>query len=289
MENIILKNNCLEVEINPFGAEIKKITDRDGNRLLHDGKSFWNGTAPVLFPICGRLADDKYTVYGKEYNLEKHGFANGKTFAVESADNTSAVFVITHDEETLKSYPFEFELRIKYAIIDAKLEVVYEVKNLSDKEMYFSIGAHEGVKCDGGLADTELVFEKEETLYTCEVDLDTCLMTGNSEKICENTNILPLKEDFFKIDALVFKTLNSRGLTVVNKTTGRKVKAKFEGFSCLLIWSAPGADFICVEPWCGYPDELGKKVDFSEKFAIVSVGAGKTETKVHSLEFEHLN
>ena len=288
MENVILKNECLEIEISPLGAEIKKITDRDGKRLLHDGKSFWNGTAPILFPICGRLADDKYTVYGKEYNLEKHGFANGKTFAVESADNTSAVFVITHDEETLKSYPFEFELRIKYVITGAKLEVFYEIKNLGDKEMYFSIGAHEGVKCDGGLADTELVFEKEETLYTCEVDLDTCLMTGNSEKICENTNILPLKEDFFKIDALVFKTLNSRGLTVVNKTTGRKVKAKFEGFSCLLIWSAPGADFICVEPWCGYPDELGKKVDFSEKFAIVSVGVGKTETKVHSLEFEHL-
>lgn len=289
MENIILKNNCLEVEINPFGAEIKKITDRDGNRLLHDGKSFWNGTAPVLFPICGRLADDKYTVYGKEYTLEKHGFANSKTFAVEEKTDTSATFVITHDDETLKSYPFEFELRIRYVITGAKLEVFYDIKNLGDKEMYFSIGAHEGVKCDGALADTELVFEKEETLYTCEVDLDTCLMTGNSEKVCENTNVLPLKDDFFKIDALVFKTLNSRGLTVVNKTTGRKVKAKFDGFSCLLIWSAPGADFICVEPWCGYPDELGKKVDFSEKFAIVSVGAGKTETKVHSLEFEHLN
>lgn len=288
MQNIRIKNEYLEIEISPLGAEIQKIIDKNGKTLLHDGKNFWQGKAPVLFPICGSVKNDRYTVCGIEYTMQKHGFARDSVFKCEDASSDSVTFVLRHDEKTLKIYPFEFELSIKYTVSGAELKVESVVKNLGNKEMYFSIGAHEGLKCDGGINDTKIVFEKKETLFNCEVAPNIGLMTGNSERICENTDTLHLCEDWFKIDALVFKTLKSRYLRVVNKATGRTVKVNFDGFDSLLIWTMPGADFVCAEPWCGFPDDVDFEGDFSEKYGIIQLLPGEEKTKAHSLEFEHL-
>jgi galactose mutarotase-like enzyme len=44
------------------------------------------------------------------------------------------------------------------------------------------------------------------------------------------------------------------------------------------VWTKPGANFICIEPWNGIADPQGFDQDFSQKPGIfhVAPGAGKS-------------
>ena len=97
-----------------------------------------------MFPICGGLKNDKYTLNGKEYTLQKHGYARFKTFEVENKTDNYVVFLHKSDAETKESFPFDYELRVIYTLTGKTLSVDYSVKNLSECTMYFSISSHEG-------------------------------------------------------------------------------------------------------------------------------------------------
>ena len=80
---------------------------------------------------------------GKEYTLEKHGFARFKTFCVESQTDTSAVFLHKSDAETKVKFPFDYELRVIYTLAEKTVKIEFSVVNKTDKTMYFNIGSHE--------------------------------------------------------------------------------------------------------------------------------------------------
>ena len=140
---ITLKNNIISIEISTIGAEMKKITVNGKERLWNGDPSFWSGTAPVLFPICGGLPDDKFTYKGKEYTLPKHGFAKTMTFEVENQTGLSVTFLLKSKEETFEMYPWSFEFRITYSLQGTRIEIDYDIKNTSEETMYASVGAHE--------------------------------------------------------------------------------------------------------------------------------------------------
>ena len=101
---ITLKNEFLTVAISERGAEIKSIV-YDGTEYIWEGRpDVWASSCPLLFPICGGLKEDKYTLGGREYTLEKHGFVRRKTFEVESISCSSATFLSCSDDETKKCY-----------------------------------------------------------------------------------------------------------------------------------------------------------------------------------------
>ena len=102
---ITIKNEFLTAKFNEVGAELKSL-DYNGIEYIWEGrKEVWAGSSPLMFPICGGLKDDKYTLDGVEYTLEKHGYGRFKTFEVESISDLSVVFLHKNDEETFKSFP----------------------------------------------------------------------------------------------------------------------------------------------------------------------------------------
>ena len=91
MRMITLKNSMMTVDIDTNGAEIRRIIVNGEDRLWNGDPAVWHGTAPVLFPMCGGLRDDKFTHCGKEYTLQKHGFARKmKDTAKEREQTVSA-------------------------------------------------------------------------------------------------------------------------------------------------------------------------------------------------------
>ena len=113
---ITLKNEFLTASFNEVGAELKSLVF-GGKEYIWEGRSeIWAGSCPILFPICGGLKDDKYTFNGKEYTLQKHGYARFKTFEIENKTDTSVVFLHKSDDETKKSFPFDYELRVIYTL-----------------------------------------------------------------------------------------------------------------------------------------------------------------------------
>ena len=99
----------LEIQTTSLGAELTSIKYK-GKEYLHDETQFWDRKSPILFPIVGRLKDNKAIINGKEYEIFLHGFAKDMNF--EEIDKHFYKLISTN--ETLKQFPFNFELYVSY-------------------------------------------------------------------------------------------------------------------------------------------------------------------------------
>ncbi len=278
---VTLQNKELTVRIAEAGAELQSIQTADGTEFLWQGDpAFWSKRAPVLFPICGALKNNEYRYNGVGYTLQKHGYARLETFEVERVTTDEAVFLLRSDENSRVQYPFEYELRIGYRLVGKTVEIVYDVRNLSAAPLYMSIGAHEAYACPEGIEQYEVVFSNPETLYTTPDPLNS----NDTQLVIENSRVLPLREEDYAIDALIFRDgTQSDSLTLRHKETGRGVEIRYEGFEHLLFWQPYKAPFICVEPWCGYPDTPECDGDITKKVGIQKVEGGDAFHRVHSI------
>ncbi len=278
---ITLKNEFLTASFNEVGAELKSLVF-GGKEYIWEGRSeVWSGSAPILFPICGGLKDDKYTYKGKEYILKKHGYARFATFEIEDKTDSSVVFLHKSDEETRKSFPFDYELRVTYTLVDKTVKVGYSVKNLTGGNMYFSIGSHEAYYTPEGIEDYDVVFPQNETLNAYVIYGN--LLSNQELPIIKDSNVLPLYDKYFTVDALVFKDLKSRTATLRNRKTGKAVQVDFPNADYFLLWHKPNSPYMCLEPWSGIPDIVGSSYDITEKEGIIALESGKEYNSVHTL------
>ena len=272
--NTTISNSTLSVSIKHAGAELFSIKNNNNKEYIWEGNpDFWGKHSPVLFPIVGTLKNNTYTIDGKEYQLPRHGFARDMEFQLIHKSENSATFSLASTTETLKKYPFEFELQLIYTIKDASLDIEYKVINKSDKQMPFSIGAHPAIALPENFENYAFEFEKEETLkyYLLENDL-----ISNKTKVLETTrNSVPLNYSLFENDALIFKTLESKSLTILENSKPY-LKVDFEDFPSLGLWTKEQAPFICIEPWLGYSDTAENSGDLFEKEGILVLDANET-------------
>lgn len=281
---VTLQNEELKVVISEMGAEIQSVTTKEGRECTWNGDpTFWKGRGPQLFPICGRLRDNKYLYDGKEYTLGSHGFAKLMEFKPEKLSETCAAFTLEETEETLVNYPFAFSFKVIFNLKGRTIDVAYEIYNKNDKDMYFSVGSHEGYMCEGGIENFFIEFDKKVTLDSYTVVGP--IINHETTRILENSNILPLKNDYFKVDALVFKDIDFDGLTIKRNDGTHNVRVDFKGFENLLIWTIPGAPYVCIEPWYGFPDFDDTDYVFETKVGIQKLAPKATFNALHSLTF----
>lgn len=286
MPAITIKNSELTVTINTLGAEMTSIKDKSGREYLWCGDpEIWPNHAPILFPIVSGLENDTYTLDGKSYHMKKHGFSKTSEFEICEHTDTEATFLLKSSKETLAVYPFEFEFRVCYSLDGRKLKIDFITDNKSEREMYYSAGSHEGFACPGGIENYTVVLDEAETLGVYQVDA----IKGICEEptpFLNNEREIKLKKSYFEVDALIFFDAKSRGAALRDDRTGESIHVAFPGFDTLLIWTKPGAEYVCIEPWCGAPDLSWKKVDdFSKKYRIVPVAKGASHTLTHTITF----
>lgn len=266
---VTLKNNKISASINSFGAELISLSKGETNYIWKIDKNYWNKTSPILFPIVGRLKNDTYTFEEKEYQLTRHGFARDNDFEIIHQTENEVVFSFISNEETIKFYPFQFELQLGYLLTNDELIVSYTVKNNTEnKIMPFSIGAHPAFAIDNTFNDYSLVFDKDSSFESHLLESD--LFSGKTKSIVSNENSIPLNYDLFKEDALVFKNLNSTEVTLLYKDKPH-LKMNFEGFPYFGIWTKEKAPFLCLEPWFGHADEANSTGNLTTKKGIINI------------------
>lgn len=280
-----IKNDFLTVQISEKGAEIQSVKNKDGKEFMWNGDpAYWTGRAPVLFPICGGLKQDKYLCGGKEYTLSKHGFAKLSVFDVVKEEESSVTYLLCANDDTRIHYPFDFELRITYTLNKNSIVTEYSVKNLSNDTMYFSIGSHEAYSIPEGIDNYHIEFDKDVTLDA--YILDGNLLEDNYITVLKNDRQLPLKDSYFAVDALVFKKVNFDKASLVCNDNSRRIKVEFPGCDYFLLWKKPGAKFICLEPWAGVQDIVGSDYDISKKEGIIPLKSSAEYNKTHIITFE---
>lgn len=274
------ENALLTLGVKEMGAELTSLkSKKTGYEYIWCGNTdIWYGQSPILFPIIGRLLDDKYRLNGVEYTMPKHGIVRKRPFKLFERTDDSLTFVISDDEETLKSYPYKFELFVKFILTENGLKVSHTVVNKNDGVMYYSFGAHPGFNCKIG--DT-IEFQHAQTLRTERIDGESILI-DETFPVIENSKKIVITKDIFDNDALILSGITDKKLSLL-LGGGRKIDFNFDS-PVLGIWAKKNAPYVCIEPWWGINDSYDKKSDLSEKRLIMSLEKGEARTFEWSVE-----
>lgn len=287
--SVKLENKHLLVKIKQKGAELFSVVNKE-NQLEYmwsGDPAYWGKTSPILFPIVGTLKNNTYLFKGKSYSLTRHGFARDATFNIVSQNKDQVVFSLKSSEETLRTYPFHFELRIKYVLKKKSLAVTYEVLNTGLEQMYFSIGGHPAFKVplteDSNYNNHSLEFETQEDIDHWPISRDG-LIELKSVPLLVNSNNLKLSHELFYHDALVLKNYTAKKISLKSTAHAFGLNFYFEGFPFFGIWAAKDADFVCLEPWCGIADSVSHDQQLETKEGIQMITPQETWSRTWRIE-----
>jgi len=275
----ILENDLLKVSISSQGAQLSSIYNKTTSveQLWQADAAIWPWHAPNLFPIVGGLINDELLIAGKAYPMKRHGFARLSEFVLLKSDDEQAVFSLPGSEKVHKIYPYNFDFEVMYMLIDNALRITYKVINLDKKTIYFSVGGHPAFNVPfhkgENYEDYYLEFETGEKLTTHLLSAEG-FFSGEVRPVPLDGTKLWLTRDMFDKDALVFKNIGTRLVTIKSKNHDESLSVEYPHFNYLGLWAKPGADFVCIEPWLGCADTQGEPKDISKKEDIQKLHAG---------------
>jgi galactose mutarotase-like enzyme len=286
---LTIQNSYFKISVTKIGAELCSLFAKSTNTefMWNANPEIWGSHAPVLFPIIGCLKDGIFQYEGNIYSVPKHGFIrNNATLESKIFGENCIEFRSKYTEETLKYYPFNYEFIVHYILHENGVKIEYTIIN-HDKQnpMYFSLGGHPGFKCPffehEKYEDYYIEFEVPETDDTWLVSKEG-LIENQTIPYLINTKKLPLHSEIFAKDALIFKNLSSKKVTLKSKNHSVALSVDISEFEYLGLWAKPNAPFLCIEPWLGISDKVTTNLDFTKKEGIQRLEAG--ETKVISFE-----
>lgn len=277
---ILLSAGKAKAEVNSFGAELTSLTT-DGNPIIWKRDDIiWPRTAPVLFPIVGRLKDDTFRYGENQFQLSQHGFARDSEFEVVEQTTSSVTFKLSSEGMDKDKYPFGFQLFICFELSDNELLIRHKVVSIPNEKLYFSIGVHPAFHIDGPISDYFLSFNSsfEQTRHY----LTSGLLNGTTQQL-GNSDSMDLTEELFKDDALIFIQPSCTEISLKHKKTSSHVKVSSENMTALGIWKKPNAPFLCIEPWWGWTDNSNFEDDFSNKPGIHFLEDGNAREFTYSV------
>lgn len=261
-----LKNEHLTIQVAELGAELQSIKDSDGREYLWQADpKFWSRHSPILFPIVCSVNNDTYTVDGKDYHLPRHGFARDTMFTLVSQSTTKLTFALHESEETLKVYPFRFNLAITYRLTGNKLHVIWHVENTDTREIYFQIGGHPAFNIPGSKTEGIIKLDNEKPMNALKSYID-----GSNEMteipLEAEKGIIEFNNNTWRNDSVkIHKSQTHRAILV--DTNGEPAVTIDYKTPVIAFWSPfdKYAPFVCIEPWYGLGDPRGFKGDFKDK------------------------
>ena len=282
----------LKIQTKKEGAELTSIQYNDKEMLFQgaqvldsNGNTFWKRQAPILFPIVGQLKNSKKEIEGKKYEMSQHGFARDMKFEEISKTENEHHYMLKYNEETLKKYPYKFELHVIYEIEKDTLIVTYKVKNVDEKSIYFGLGGHPAFNCDYSNGEYEIAFSENEDEIEFLKLKDGLIDTEIADNILEDNKIY-LKENTFDNDAVIMKNIKSNKVVLQNHKTYKKIlEFDFTGFPYLALWSKKGAPFVCIEPWQNTADRIDSTQIYKDKENIIKLEKNKEFECKYSIKF----
>ena len=219
--------------------------------------------------------------------MNQHGFARDMDFTLLRQKEDEVWFALDSTEESYRLYPFRFRLEIGYKLEETAVTVMWKVKNVDEKEMYFSIGAHPAFFCpikEGERqSDYYLAFRRADgskpEKFCNTVFGQNGLVTPEKKEYALQDGILPIAENLFDGDALVIENRQVQRVALLDGEKREYLAVEFDA-PLVGIWSPPKklAPFVCIEPWYGRCDsesfegelkdrEWGNTIKQGEEFA----------------------
>ena len=280
-EIISISSNSLTASIDTMGAQLMSLRKGESEYLWQGDSNWWPRRAPILFPIVGVLKDSKTESAEGTISLARHGLARLNQFTVVEQSTTSVTLQLKSTEETLKSYPYDFELKLIFSVAGDTLTQSYKVTNPANVVLPFTLGAHPafnipipGVEA-ASLDQYHLLFTRSWTSYGPSITDEGLCDYATPQRLIVDSDTLPLSWELIDREKTI--TLedvpDKRIMLTANAEASSKahgIQMEFEGFDYLGIWSAaPGCPFIALEPWCGIADTVDTDGIFEHKAGII--------------------
>lgn len=276
-----ISNGEITIQIDSMGAELKSLKEVSSGReyMWNADPKYWKRTSPILFPLVGAVRDGVYRVDGRTYPMGQHGFARDAEFRLKSQTAHEIWFILQSDGETMKKFPYPFELRLGYELTGKTVVVKWRVKNPSGETIWFSIGGHPAFLCpilEGTRqSDYALRFDAEGKIVASV--LEGGLVSGEKVTYRLKDGVLPVTEDLFDRDALVIEHDQAHRVALVAPDGTDYLTAAFDA-PLFGIWSPPkkNAPFICIEPWYGRCDRADYAGEWKDREWMQTLEAGET-------------
>lgn len=290
-EIISISSDSLTVSIDAMGAQLMSLQKGESEYLWQGDSNWWPRRAPILFPIVGVLKDGKAESAEGTVSLARHGLARLNQFEVVEKSDSSVTLQLKSTEETRKSYPYDFELRLIFSVSDDTLTQTYEVTNRGNVVLPFTLGAHPafnipvpGVEA-ASLDQYSLLFTRSWTSFGPSItDEGLCDYTTPQRLIVDSDTLSLSWELIDREKTITLEDVPDRRITLAASTEAPSeahgIQMDFEGFDYLGIWSAtPGCPFVALEPWCGIADTVDCDGIFEHKPGIISLEPGQSIAK----------
>ncbi|MDF7638891.1 aldose 1-epimerase family protein [Lactobacillus sp. ESL0791] len=287
-----IQNNFLKVVISSKGAEIQSVKSQltDFEYIWQADPQVWGRHAPVLFPIVGHLKNDEYTYQGKTYHMTQHGFARDNEFTVERHTAESITLLLKDTEQTRAVYPFKFELRVNYNLLNNLLEENFSVVNKSDREMIFGIGGHPGfnVPVNDSCRKEDFYFTTLPSVARVKIPLKGPFLDWDNRYLASTNSLITLSDHLFKNDALIFQLRgHDNKVSLRTDLSDYHVNVWTRDAPFVGIWSQypKTANFVCVEPWWGVADKTDTDGKLETKFGMNHLEEGQSFDAGFSMAF----
>lgn len=278
-KSIFICNEQLRAEISCLGAELISLGGADGREYIWQREeSVWGRSAPLLFPVIGRLRDGRYTHRGREYRMGRHGFARDSVFTPTQVHGARATFCLTDTAESRELYPFAFKLSLSYELEGRTLIKRVLVENRSEETLIYELGGHDGFLLPEDMTQCRLDFSGLERLS---------LLRGGGEMELEG-GMLPLDTELFRDGALLMR-MPKNGVTL---RCGEDYRIGVYGseLGYLALWTPypAGKRLLCIEPWSCVPDSESSPTELSEKPDILSLHPGELRSHSYVISLEEI-
>jgi galactose mutarotase-like enzyme len=285
MDSISIAGAGLTATIKADGAELCSLRDAAGREVLWQAHQPWPRHAPNLFPIVGRLRDDRLRLDGQEYRVTQHGFARDQRFAWLQHGPDSCRLVLADNDATRAMFPFAFRFEIAYAVQGDTLTITFRVANPGDVVLPASMGAHPAFRWPllDGIAkqDHRLEFAVAETAPTRRVAGGLLLADSFANPVQGRS--LPLDPALFAHDAIIMDRPASRSVRYTAPGAPVVEVSWDDGFPELGIWSRVDADLLCIEPWHGMSSPVDFDGDFHDKPGIMLIQPGEARRATYRI------
>ncbi len=295
-EIISISNGSLTASIDTMGAQLMSLRKGESEYLWQGDSNWWPRRAPILFPIVGVLKDSKAESAEGTISLARHGLARLNQFEVVEQSVSSVTFQLKSTEETLKAYPYDFELKLIFSVAGDTLTQTYEVTNPANVVLPFTLGAHPafnipipGVEASS-LDQYHLLFTRSWTSYGPSITDEGLCDYTTPQRLIVDSDTLPLSWELIDREkTITLEDVPDRRITlaanVEASSEAHGIQMDFEGFDYLGIWSAaPGCPFVALEPWCGIADTVDCDGIFEHKPGIISLEPGQSIAKTLSIK-----
>ncbi|MCC7000333.1 MAG: aldose epimerase [Deltaproteobacteria bacterium] len=197
---------------------------------LEDPSKNVRGGIPLLLPFAGRLAGDRFVPAGT--TMKQHGFGRNLAWSVPNDHPHSPdqlTMVLEASAATRAQYPYDFRAQHTVQALPRGLQLTLTIDNRGDTALPLTPGWHPYFSCAPAAkaAIRSDVSGLEHSRFTDEREFDFGL----------------------PVPPATLATFQVPGLGAVALSFGPALEY-------LQLWSLPGRDFVCLEPFVAAPDTI---------------------------------